>query len=155
MSEREAPTNEPEADADPRVLALLQSGSPANGIDLEPWWRANVAALEAPPKPRLRSLPAWASLAAVFLLGISLGLAGSNGLFASPSPAKNAAACKYEEKERAALLTVIEASAKLDPAEWTPRRAALLSLCSNCHVERFETKPGRFDLKPLRSRTSL
>jgi hypothetical protein len=141
MSEREVPTNDPETAADPRVLALLQAGSPANGIDLVPWWRANVAALEAPPKPRFQSFPAWASFAAVFLVGISLGVAGSNGMFAAPAPTKNPAVCKYDEKERSALTAVIDASAKLNAAEWTQRRTALVTLCSNCHVGRFEPTP--------------
>ena len=91
MSERETPTGDPEQGADPRVLALLRGGTPANGIDLAPWWRANAAALAAPPKRnRARCRPGCSSRrssSSACRLGSS---AADEVQFASPSPAKYA-----------------------------------------------------------------
>jgi hypothetical protein len=134
MSEREAPTGDPEQGADPRVLALLRNGAPANGIDLAPWWRANAAALAVPAKRTSRSLQTWMQFAAVFVIGVSLGVAGGRGTFASPSPAnRSTQTCQFNEKERSDLAAVLDASAQVHGVDWSPRRTVALTLCSTCH----------------------
>ena len=138
MSERESPTNDPEADADLRVLAMLQSGAPANGIDLAPWWRANAASLAAPPKPKSVSLPTWASFAAVFFVGVALGFAGSSGLFASPSFGESTKTCRYSDKEREAFVALVDAIDKVNGPDSPTRRTALVTLCKGCHPGRAE-----------------
>jgi hypothetical protein len=139
MSERETPTGDPEQDADPRVLALLQRGTPANGIDLAPWWRANVASLAAPLKPRRHPAQTWMPYAAVFVVGIAMGFVGGRGRASSPVP--NLQSCRYTESERAALDVMFAESAKMNGEDWSPRKTAMLTLCSTCHVARPEPKP--------------
>lgn len=131
MSERETPTGDPEQGADPRVLALLRDGAPVNGVDLAPWWRANVAALAAPPEPKSRSLQTWMQFAAVFVVGLSLGFVGGGGRASNPT---NSSACQYSASERSDLVAVLNAAAKNRGAEWTPRQSVVLMLCSNCHT---------------------
>ena len=146
MSERETPARDPEADADPRVLALLEKGTPENGIDLAPWWQANAASLAvAPPKPRPRMAQPWMAYAAVFAVGIGLGFVGSERGRASP-PATGIQTCRYTEPERSALTAVLDASAKLHGDDWSPRRAALATLCSSCHTGRSAPGPGAASL---------
>jgi hypothetical protein len=132
MSERETPTNDPELDADPRVLALLQRGTPANGIDLAPWWREHAAPLAASQRPKRRSLQYWLQFAAVFLVGIALGFVGGSGRASAPA-GRSASFCQYTEKERADIFEVLKASAQSKGEDWSPRRAVALTLCSNCH----------------------
>jgi len=146
MSERETPTGDPEQGADPRVLALLRDGAPANGIDLTPWWQANVAALAASPKRKSRSLQRWMQFAAVFVIGISLGVAGGRGSFASPSPASKSQVCQYSESERSDLIAVLNAAAKNRGAEWTPRQSVVLMLCSTCHTGQSATNLAALNL---------
>jgi len=143
MSERETPTNDPEADADPRVLALLQSGSPANGIDLAPWWRANAVSLAVQPKPKSWALSAWSSFAAVFLVGIALGFAGANGFQAATSRGDSLSVCRYSEEQRSAFLATLQAAYELKGRDWRPKRTTMLTLCSGCHVGPSKDEPIR------------
>jgi len=133
MSEREMAARDPDQDADPRVLALLERGAPANSVDLAPWWRTNAAQLTAAPKPRPRLAQPWMAYAAVFVVGIGLGLMGGDKGRAG-SPATHAQVCRYTDAERKALTAVLDASATLNGADWSPRRVAMVSLCSSCHV---------------------
>jgi len=136
MSGRETPTGDPEQGADPRVLALLRNGAPENGIDLAPWWRANVAALTAAPKRKSRSLQTWMQFAAVFVIGVSLGFAGGGGRASTPAKTQ---ACQYSGKERSDLVAVLNAAAKNRGADWGPRQSVVLMLCSTCHTGRMAT----------------
>jgi hypothetical protein len=134
MSERETPTNDPELDADPRVIALLQSGSPSNGIDVAPWWRANAASLAVPPKQKSWALSAWSSLAAVFLVGVALGFAGANSFHPAPAVGGSPNLCQYSEEQRNALISLLDAVDKLPAPDWRPKRTTMLTLCSGCHL---------------------
>jgi hypothetical protein len=145
MSERETRTDDPEHGADPRVLALLRSGAPENGIDLAPWWRANAVSLASPRKPKFRSLQSWAQFAAVFVMGLSLGLVGKAGRASVPAKTQ---ACQYTEKERSDLVAVLDAAAKNRGPEWTPRQAAVSMLCSTCHTGRTASNLDALNLAP-------
>jgi hypothetical protein len=143
MSERETPTGDPEQGADPRVLALLRDGTPANGLDLAPWWRANVAALATPPKRKSRSLQTWMQFAAVFVVGLSLGFVGRGGQASTPAKTQT---CQYSESERSDLVAVLNAAAKNRGAEWTPRQSVVLMLCSTCHTGQTATNLNTLNL---------
>jgi len=137
MSERETPTDDPELDADPRVLALLQRGTPANGIDLAPWWRDHTISLASSAKPKSRSLQYWIQFAAVFLVGIALGFVGGSGRASTPSN-KPTQICQFSEKERANIAEVLKASALAKGEDWSPRRTVALTLCSTCHQGNYD-----------------
>ena len=154
MSERETSTDDPELGADPRVLALLERGTPANGIDLAPWWREHAVSLATPPKPKSRSLQTWAQFAAVLMIGVALGFVGGNGRASSPLKSH---ACQYSEDDRRNILAVLKESARVKGEDWSPRQRVALTLCSTCHQVKDDlfTKEVKIDLLQKRTPSIL